>query len=431
LWLERLREPAAPPRSLALAIQGLTTVHEGQAAGRLRELALSDLVAAPVRLEAARALGALRSDGLEKDAEELAAGASPRGYVPHLVAASLLRQHHSEAAIRLLQRLADDPAPTVAAVAVARLLEMDAALLVPAVERLLASPDPNLRQFAVEVLFRRPSEKHVHLLGDQLDDPHPSVRVKARKALEGLAAKEEFRNQVLAEGTQMLASEKWRGLEQATILLAQLDHKPAAERMVKLLTFDRPEVFVSAAWGLRRLAVPETLPAVASHVKDAMSPPNPGKYTFVEMDLKLSQLNQFLGRQKYEPVDATLQLFIPHDASKPLPESRAAAIWALGLIREGKPDAQLAKALLDRLNDIRSIPPEDATVRRMCAITLGRMKQQDALDNLRRYCPDNEMMGEWNHDSCGWAIERLTGEVMAPPKPSHPGQLDWFLTPYK
>ena len=56
---------------------------------------------------------------------------------------------------------------------------------------------------------------------------------------------------------------------------------------MKLLTFDRPEVFVTAAWGLRRLAVPETVPAVADHVKAEISPPNPKKYTFVEMDLNL------------------------------------------------------------------------------------------------------------------------------------------------
>ena len=51
------------------------------------------------------------------------------------------------------------------------------------------------------------------------------------------------------------------------ILLAQLDHKPAAARFVELLQFDRPEVFVAAAWGLRKLDVPETLPGVASYVK--------------------------------------------------------------------------------------------------------------------------------------------------------------------
>ena len=49
----------------------------------------------------------------------------------------------------------------------------------------------------------------------------------------------------------MLATPRWRALEQATILLAVLDHKPAAPRLVDLLRFERPEVFVAAAWGLR------------------------------------------------------------------------------------------------------------------------------------------------------------------------------------
>jgi HEAT repeat protein len=430
LWLERLREPSTPQRNLVLAIQGLAAVHEGQAADRLRELALSDGVAGPIRLEAARALGTLRPEDLEKDAERLAADPSARGVIPRLLAASLLRQHRGEAAIALLKRLGEDAEPTVAAVAVARLLEIDPELLVPTVEHLLASPDANLRGFGVEVLFRRPTQKHVRLLGDQLDDPHPSVRVKARHSLEALGAKEEWHKRVLAEGERMLASEKWRGVEQAAILLTQLDHKPAAQSFVKLLTFDRPEVFVTAAWGLRRLAVPETVPAVADHVKAEMSPPNPKKYTFVEMDLKLSQLNQFLGQQKYEPAEATLRKFVPHVPTQPLPESRGAAIWALGLIREGKPDVGLAKELEARIND-RSIPPEEAQVRLMSAITIGRMDVKESVDTLRGFCPENQMSGEALHDACAWALGRLTGEAMAPPKTFRPGQLDWFLTPFR
>src|SRR5262249_40395486 len=56
VWLERLRTPDTPRRSLILAIQGLGAVREGEAAARLREVALAELEDGPVRLEAARAL---------------------------------------------------------------------------------------------------------------------------------------------------------------------------------------------------------------------------------------------------------------------------------------------------------------------------------------------------------------------------------------
>src|SRR5439155_22139904 len=159
-----------------------------------------------------------------------------------------------------------DSEPAVAAIAAGRLLELDADHLVPAVEHLVASSDPTLRSFAIEVLFQRPTATHLCLLADRLDDPHMDVRGKARQHLHELAIKQARREPVIAEATRMLATRQWRGLEQAAILLTQLDHKPAAKRFVSLLTFDRPEVYVAAAWGLRKLAIPETLPDVTKHV---------------------------------------------------------------------------------------------------------------------------------------------------------------------
>src|SRR5262249_17946098 len=154
-----------------------------------------------------------------------------------------------------------------------------------------------------------------------------------------------------------------------------------------------------------------------------MSPPSPKKYTFVEMDLKLSQLNQFLGQQKYQPAEATLRKFVPHVPTQPLPESRGAAIWALGQIREGKPDVALAKELEARITDTRSIPPEEAQVRLMSAITIGRMRVKESVPPLRGFSPENQFLGEAIHDACAWAIASLPGEAMAPPKPFRPGQL--------
>src|SRR5205809_3513155 len=197
VWLARLSTPEVPQRSLVLAIQGLAVVREPRAADRLREMALSVQVAGPIRLEAARALGVLRPAGLEMDAERLATDNSPHGIAARLVAASLLLQHKSAQAIALLERLARDPEPAVAAVAVGRLIELDPKLVVPAVEQLLGKPDARLRSFAVDVLFRQPNEKHIRLLGDRLDDPHPEIRTKARRSLHDLAVAKEFRNPVI------------------------------------------------------------------------------------------------------------------------------------------------------------------------------------------------------------------------------------------
>jgi len=439
VWLARLRESATPQRGLVLAVRALAAVRAEDAADSLRELVVSGQTAGPVRLEAARALGLLRSGGLEKDAERLAADASPRGVVARLAAASLLGRHQGDEAVRVLRRLAQDREPAVAAPAVTRLIEIDPKLAVPLLDALLASPDAPLRSLAVEVLRREPTEERVRPLADRLDDPDPDVRRKARESLRELAARKELRERVIVEATRVLAGKSWRGLEQAAVLLTQIDHKPAAGRLVELLTFDRPEVYVTAAWGLRKLAVPETLPAVVRHVgtrqKHLRANADNPDATFIPSDHQLCQLNQLLGQQKYAPADAVLREFIPRMDRPMRPpvcqESRAAAIWALGLIHEGKADAGLAGALVERLNDIGTMPPEDPRVRRMCAISLGRMGAKDALTSLRKYCTDFETTQDPVNNACGWAIERLTGQAMPPPKTIHKAQRDWFLVPDK
>src|SRR5262249_38106621 len=187
-----------------------------------------------------------------KDAARLAADTSAKGVVSRVAGATLLSGHRGDEAVTLLGQLARDKEPSVAVIAVGGLLQIDVKLLLKLVGSLRDSSDARLRGFAVEVYRREPSEQYVHLLGDLLDDADPSVRANAREALLQLAKKQQFAKQVIAEGTRMLATHEWRAQEQATILLVGLDHKPAAGRLVELLRAVRPEVFVTAAWGLRK-----------------------------------------------------------------------------------------------------------------------------------------------------------------------------------
>ncbi len=435
LWLERLGDPAVTERSLVLAIQGLAAVREGKAADRLRALILAERLSGPLRLEAAAALAALRSDGLEVDAEKLAADAAPRGVPLRLAAATLLRQHRSARAIEILQRLGADPEPAVAAVASARLIEIDPELMVPSLARLLASPDSTLRSFAVAVLLKKPSAKHLGLLADRLDDVHPDVRGQARSALVALARTKEWHAPSIAQATRMLATEEWRALEQATIVLTLLDHKPTVKRLVELLDMskhNRPEVFITAGWGLRKLNVPEMLPIVAGHVQQTYERLMSNKVNEPQLaiiDYQLSQLNQFIGQQKYAPADAALRLFVAKRSDRPMYEARAAAIWALGMIHEGQNVPPLATALVERFNDTSSIPPEDLRVRLMSALTLGRMRSKEALPSLQKYNPELEWTQEPVSNAGVWAVSQITGAVVPPPKTLRPELLNWFLVP--
>ena len=446
VWLERINSDTAHGRGAVLAIQGLAAVREAQAIPRLRELVLADIDPAPIRLEAARALAVLRTAGAEKDAEQLLADGNSKDSIAHFAAATMLRQHKGDEAVRLLLKLAVNPNPAAAAVALARLVEIDPALVVPVIDQVLASLDAKVRSFGVEVLFRRPDDRHIRLLGDRLDDLHPDVRGQARRALRELAAKREFHETVIREGTRLLSGKSWRGQEQAAILLAQLDHKPAAKRLVELLNSDRGEVMVSTAWALRQLAVPDTLPAALDHVRRQhqrmLNAGRTHEYTNIPVEAvngQITQLAQFFGQAKYRPADATLRQLAPRFLSgqppmTPLsPEPRAAACWALGFIHEGMPEPQVVDLLVGRLTDTPPGPPgpEDPRVRSMSAISLGRMKAQDALPILRKYFPGQKATREMVPKACAWAVMQMTGEKMPDPGIIEEPQQGWFLTPSK
>jgi HEAT repeat protein len=288
----------------------------------------------------------------------------------------------------------------------------------------------------------------LQLLSKRLDDVHLDVRRKARRLLLELAGDQKWHKQVVEDASAIMQGESWRGLEQATILLVQLDQKQVAGRLVELLQSNRTEVKVSAAWGLRKLDVPETLPGLVRYIEEEIKPrpvvKAPRAQTSDQPAVKAStseappsvdirdytnsQLLQLLGQQKYRPAEALLRRFIPKSAFASLPESRAAAIWALGMIHEGKIDDALAAALEERLMDSRR-PPEDFRVRWMSAIALGRMKAKNSLESLRSQCPFFKPSSSPISNACGWAIEQITGEKMPPPETLIRYRSDWFLIP--
>jgi HEAT repeat protein len=429
VWLERLNKPGLPRRDGVIAVQALAAVREQKAVPRLRELTLSPTTDPILRLEAARALGALQTSGLEKEAERLAAEKPKPGGVAHLAAASLLRKHRGDEAVKLLQRLAVEAEPAAAAVALDGLLDDDPRRVLPLMRQVVSSPDATVRSRGVEAHRKSPLPEHIPLVADLLDDPHPRVRIGARKALLEVARGAEHRDAVLREANRLLAAKGWRGLEQAAILLALLDHKPAAGRLVELLRFERPEVFVAAAWGLRKLAVPGTLPAQLAEIErrwQASLKPDPAR-PHEWIDWQVAQLAQSLGQARHAPAGPALARFVPKEWNIG-PESRAAAIWALGRIHEKALPGNLVEALLSRLTDDSTTTPEDVRVRTMAAVTLGRTKAAEALDSLRKYYP-KKLTTEPFPNACGWALQQLTGEALPPSGTAEVVQRGWFLEP--
>jgi HEAT repeat protein len=426
VWLGRLE---APPyrRPAVLAARGLAALKDPAAVPRLREVMMSPDAPAAARLEVAKAVGVIRTAGGEADADRLAADPTPKGMPGRLAAAWVLRHHTGAEAVRRLQALARDPEPAVAAVALARLTELDPSHVLPLLPAVLGSPDAVVRGVGVEVLRQRPDAARVAMLGDRLSDPHPDVRSAARLVLAELAGKGGFRPAVIRELDRALAGADWRGKEQAAVLAGKLGHTPAAGRLVERLADPRPEVGIAAAWALRELRVPGTYPAVLRHVEASAGP---GAVATVEADRRLTHLVQLVGAVRYAPADPFLRGLVPPAANARAGfRTRAAACWALGYLHEGRPDAELVRLFTGRLAAVVPQDVEDPGVRRMSAVALGRMRAADAVGALRKYYIARRPSGDLPGNACGWALGQITGEPYPAPGVEQLPDANWFLVP--
>ena len=427
VWLDRLSAPRTPLRRLVLAIRGVAVVGEKKAEPRLREMALTGDVDPDIRLEAAQALAKLRTEGLEEDARRAAADPSPEKIIDRLVAASLLAGHRGEAAQTLLAQLALDPEPSVAAMALKRLLEIDPMLVIPIAKPTIANGDANVRHLGARALVAWRTPEAIELLGPMLDDPHPELRAYVRQSLVEMASDAALAELVIAEGSKMLATERWRGLEQASLLLVALDHEPAADRLVALLEFERPEVFVTTAWGLRRLAVPDTLERMFDKFQRQTEKAQKAGGMAIDVDRQVCQLIEAFGQMGYPRAEPLLRRYIPKKSPFGI-ESRAAAIWTLGHLHADQPDGELVRLLVERLSDEDPILPEAEQVRRMSAVSLGRMKAEAALPDLQKYLEALTVNCELGY-ACAWAIHQITGEPIPEFQPYKAWRTGWFLEP--
>lgn len=447
LWLGRLT--AATPRydgTLSLAVRCLAAVREEKAVAKLRDVALSAEAPPAFRLEAARAVVAIHPKVADTDLARLTTDAGSKTMTTRLVAATLLGQHTGDAAIQLLQQVARDPEPAVARVAVTRLYEIDPKLVLAVLEPVFASPDDGVRRVGVDALFRLPSTDHVRQLGDRLDDPHPDVRVAARRALRELAATPDHRPGVVEQTLRAVGGPSWRTQEQGAMLLAQLDLKGEAKRLLPLLASERAEVMAASGWALRVLAVPETLAPVLDHVKarrDQILKKSVPTLPADGMDRQLSQLIQFLGAARHTAADADLRKIVPRFTRGGAPpsftpiggETRAAAIWALGVFHEGKSDDSLVDLIEPRLTGDSGNGRDDPRVRRAAAVAVGRLRAKGSLPGLTLCAagtdPSTQPIDERTQNACLWAIAKINGTPFSPPAKRELPQRDWFVVPLK
>lgn len=426
LWIARLNDATVRHRDLLLAVRCLGEVREATALPRLRELALDTLQPADLRLEAAKSAGLLAESGLESDATQLAKDTRSSSLVSRLCSVRLLSRHTSPAARTQLIASAQDTEPAVMVAAMTRLLEIEPDLMLPLAESTLTNADPKVRQAGVDTYAIRPSPERMIALAKLLDDVTPTVRGNVRDALFRLAATPELNDSIRSSAMKQLAAESWRGQEQAALLLGALDHEPAAARLIELLEAKRSEVMVTAAWALRKLELPETLPAMFNKAVRQTKIRQETLWT-IDLDQQVGHLLEAFGQLKYREADALLRQHVPKVLT--LGErSRSAAIWSLGKLYEGKLDEALAQQLIARASDVASVPAESDLVRHMSSIALGRMGAVAHAKKLR------DLMGPgpvWGRTGIAmrWAVMKLTDEKIDEPGPPTIGLGFSFLEP--
>jgi HEAT repeat protein len=425
VWLGRLSQPQARERDIMLALRCLASVNELRSGDGAKRICLDSTRRPDLRLEAATTAGLMTERDLESDARRLMAS-THNVRVERICAVRLLARQASPEAQSLLLELARDDEPSVAAAALVRLNQIDPSLVLPLADAAMNHSDPHVRRQGAESYIQRPTPERIVALSRLLDDVHPQVRADLREALFQLASIAGLSDPIRNGAMEVLSRDSWRGQEQAALLLAALDHKPAADQLVVLLDSPRKEVLVTAAWGLRRLAVPATFPAMLDKARrqtDARKTAIPPG-----LDDQVAHLFEAFGQAKYAPAEPLMREYIPLNMLMGV-ASRSAAIWSLGWLHVGKSEGDLPKLFIERVLDPATMPPELDEVREFSTVSLARMKAVAHVDELRGYSK-HRTSNERSGLIARWALNQLTGETIPndPPNIISPGV--WFLEPY-
>ena len=436
-WLKRATDPATSPRVRASAITALGTSGHALAADTLTRIALDrNYEPQSMRLHAARSAASLRDSGLADVVTPLIAGS----LVDRLVAASLMHSHSDEAAIAVMQQLAVDAEPSVATIALERLLKLKPEVIWPLSATLLNHTDATLRLIGAKAIAIRGGEEAINTLAPALDDLSPQVRYFVRDRMIEFDKQAALSPRVRSQSAKHLQGSSWRALEQAAVILGHVDHDEAAPRLIELLPHKRAEVRMASIIALRRLGLTDAalLDAITAHtnreadawlsnLKIAMEQTHLPFVMNATLDRELAQLLQLLGRARHMPAQKVMERFVPKKSGF-WTEARSAGIWSIGLLHEDKADERFTKEFVARLSDLNPNDPELLGVRRMAAISLGRMKAQGGLKAVEVFY-QVESSSRHIGGACRWSIMRITGKDLPPLPSRETTETGWFIQP--
>lgn len=424
IWTKRLEEKHVFPRDLILALRGLAIVGESAAVPSIVKISTDILRPAHIRLEAARAAGQISDSGLESDAATNAQETRMNPQVNRLCAAYLLQKHSSDPARKLLLEFAVDKDPSLAALALARLNEIDPELVVPIAISSMKNADPKVREQGAICFLKLPQPDRILPLAELLADDNPVVRKLVGENFVRLADEASLNRVIRFETMRILAGERWQGQEQSALVLGSLNHGPAAARLVELLESTRPEVMIHTAWALRKLADEDTIPAIVDKIGRQTTERR--ARTIPGVDEQVAHLFEACGRMKAKAAEPLMMAYVPKN--RRIDISRSSAIWALGQLFEGTPNEKVSDALMGRILDDDPQNPENPFIKQASVVSLVKMKEVDRVTALQNYISKGTPYSAVGL-AIRWALQELGGVAMPEPTPDAAPEGEWFLEP--
>lgn len=430
-WRARFADPDTSPGALVSAGEALATVGDEALPGLVAGVLNDPESSAGVRVSLADAVAA---SGMTSDAL-FDAGLARRdgGRIDRALAAMLMRcapPGRGGQAVEACLALFADEDPTVVKSAFGSLDRLDPDAAGRVVGELSRRDDAELRRVAVEWIAAHPAHGGgVALLADRLGDRATRTRFAAGETLVQFADADQRAEVIDALGPG-LAGDDWRTLEQAATVAGRLDHEPAADRLIELLTHDRSEVRVAAATALRRVAVDDTRDAMRAQARrwldQTLARGDTPETPFPDGE-PLAQLTLALGEFRDAEADGLFKSLAAKNMSVPL-AARRAGVWALGQLQSEAGDAESVRLLTGRVNDRHPMEPEDTMLQAVAVLAIGRIGGADQAPALKGWHTD-AMLGQEVRYAAAAALLDATGESLPPLPPPRSSREAWFLVP--
>ena len=219
-WIARVKEQAASPSQMMLAITGLAEIGSTGANEALQSLVLNTSALRQLRMAAASALGTVAPEEQLTLSSNLQKAASKQ-IVDALLGLALIDGNDSAEAVEILQKSVGNENSVVQSLALGHLYRVDYKLVVPHVSRLLDSRDVNVRRWCAKALVDGRKAEDVAAVAGLLNDVNPGLRTFAATSLVDFAEDQELKPLVLSEVEKVIAGDNWRGCEQACVVFWQ------------------------------------------------------------------------------------------------------------------------------------------------------------------------------------------------------------------